>query len=139
MNSIYNTKTVLGSTLKVTQTTNISMMSHSNGFVASPNGNGPTKVTLSQKNSNMGLTIDTKSLTYPGPPSPLTLDSHGVCPYDAYDLLPLWHTVIRNKFLKNLKWQSAVLANMHVSNHASLVSLLWHDLLVQRLECTCHG
>ena len=126
MNSIHNTKTFLGSTLKVTQTTYISIMSHSNRFVASPNGNGPTKVTLSHQNSNMGLTIDTKSLPYPGPLSPLMLDSHGVCPYDAYDLLPLWHR-IRNKLLESLKWQSAILANIQVSNHASLVSMLWPD------------
>ena len=88
---------------------------------------GQPRSLLVKKNSNMGLTIDTKSLPYPGPLSPLMLDSHGVCPYDAYDLLPLWHTVIRNKFLKNLKWQSAVLANIQVSNHASLVSMLWPD------------
>ena len=49
------------------------MMSHSNSSVTFPNGNGPIKVPLSEKNSNMGLTIDMKSLPYPGPLSPLML------------------------------------------------------------------
>ena len=48
------------------------MMSRSNSSVASPDGNGLTKVPLSEKNSNMGLTIDMKSLLYPGPLFPLT-------------------------------------------------------------------
>ena len=116
-------------------------MSRSNSTVASPDGNGPTKVPLAlgEKNSKAGLTIDTKSPPYAGPLSPLTPDSPGLRPRDAYDSLPPWRTAIRNKLLESLEWQSAVLANMQVSNHASLVSTLRTDSLVQRLECARHG
>jgi hypothetical protein len=71
-----------------------------------------------------GVTIDTLNGTpvrpaspsiLDSPASPLTPDTPGSLPTDAYDtILPWWRASIRRKLVKSVEWESRVLGKLQV-------------------------